>query len=63
MSKHNWRNGVTSLSVFLNTTCIKVSDFSLYKGVSYNRLCDFAHLSKIGNYVNLARCQNFLPDV
>ena len=33
------------------TTCTKVSDFSLHKGVSYKRLCDFSHLPKTGNYV------------
>ena len=30
---------------------IKVSDFSLYEGVSYKRLFDFSFLPRTGNYV------------
>ena len=39
------------------TNCIKVLDFSLYKGVSYERLCDFHNFRKPELRHNLARCE------
>ena len=53
MSKHYWEMVSPVYRYPGYTVCIKVSDFSLYKGVSYKRLCDFSHLPLIGNYIYL----------